>query len=122
MDGVGARAAGSGEQRLDAQVGLDRRRRPDRHGAVGGERVRRAAIGLGVDRDRGETVLPARARDADRDLAAVGDEDGLHAHIRKTPKRVAGMGAPSAAASASPSASRVSRGSRMPSSHRRAVA
>ena len=43
-------------------------------------------------------------------------------HIRYTPTRVRGIGAFTAAASAKPITSRVSSGSTMPSSHRRAVA
>src|SRR4029453_8963702 len=44
-----------------------------------------------------------------------------HRYIRKTPKRGAAIGAFHAADNASASASRVSTGSRMPSSHNRAV-
>ena len=122
MDGVGPRAPRRLDEALDAEIRLARRRGSDADGVVGGAHVRRLAVGVGVDRDGGEPLGAAGAGDADGDLAAVGDQHAPHGHMRKTPQVVRGTGACSAAASARPSASRVSSGSRMPSSHSRAVA
>ena len=122
MDGIGVHLPCGREQRVLVQIRLERGRRADRDRPVRGERVRRAAVGLGIHGHGLEAGLVAGARDADRDLAAVRDEDTLHRHIRKTPKPVAGIGAFSATAIPSASVSRVSSGSRMPSSQSRAVA
>jgi hypothetical protein len=50
----------------------------ERVGLVGLAHVQRVEVGLGVDRDRGETGVLAGPGDADGDLAAVGDEDLAH--------------------------------------------
>ena len=65
------------EHALDRQVGLGRRGRPDPDRLVGEAHVRRVGVGVGVDRDRADVELLERADDADRDLAAVGDQDGV---------------------------------------------
>ncbi len=58
----------------------------DVHRVVGGQRVRGATVGVGVDGDALEAGLAAGPGDADRDLAAVGDEHALHRrHMRNTP-------------------------------------
>jgi hypothetical protein len=72
--------------------------------ALGGVLAQRKAQ-VGIDRHAGEALRDGR----------------VHGYIRKTPKRVGGTGAESATASARPNASRVWAGSRIPSSHRRAV-
>ena len=74
--------------------------------------------------------VAARAEHAQRDLAAVRDQElaerlashlRLDGHMRKMPKRVSGIGACSAAAIPSASTCRVSSGSMIPSSQSRAV-
>ncbi len=122
MDGVGPRVPCRLDEGIHAEIRLPGRRGSDADGVVGGEDVRRLAVRVGVDRHGGEPLGVAGAGDADGDLAAVGDQHAPHGHMRKTPQVVRGTGACSAAASVSPSASRVSSGSRMPSSHSRAVA
>ena len=72
MDRVGA-ALGGGAQVLG---GVEVRRDLDR--LVGGARVQRAAVVGCDDRDRREAERARGAKDAKRDLAAVGDEE-LHA-------------------------------------------
>ena len=61
----------------------------------------RVAVGLAVDGDRGDAELPQRAHDADRDLAAVGDQDLVeHRHgVPPLHSPVGGHGAPSPTAS-----------------------
>jgi hypothetical protein len=90
VDGVGAALGAGGEDLVDAQVALARRRRPDGHRVVGGEHVSRGTIGVAVHRDRLQAALAAGAHDPDRDLAAVGHEhtpegtNGDGWHIRGT--------------------------------------
>ena len=59
------------------QVAARRRRGADAHRLVGEAHVQRARVGLGVDGDRRDAELAARADDAQRDFAAVRDEDLL---------------------------------------------
>ena len=77
MDGLGAGLLRGVEDAVDAQVALARWRGADRHRFVGVQHVQRGAVGLGVDGDRRIAELAAGADDADRDLAAIGNED-LH--------------------------------------------
>jgi len=53
-------------------------RRPARvNGVVGGRDVRRGRIGIREHGDRRDIELAARADDAERDFAAIGDEKTL---------------------------------------------
>ncbi len=75
-----------GHDRLDVEVALPRRRRPDAHGDVGLGDVARTGVGVAVDRDRADAHGAQRADDSHGDLAPVGDKDtGKHRHILKTP-------------------------------------
>src|SRR5579864_5388398 len=56
------------------EVRARRLRRPDAIRFVRHADVKRIAVGLGEDRDRLHAELFARADDAQRDLAAVGDQ------------------------------------------------
>ncbi|GAA4115104.1 hypothetical protein GCM10022215_13700 [Nocardioides fonticola] len=79
---VGARGHGGRDDGLDVEVALHA------HGGVGLPHVRGAGVEVGVDRDGADAHRGGGAHDADRDLAAVGDEEGLHLgshHMRKTP-------------------------------------
>src|SRR5262249_23739232 len=96
---------------------------------VGERGMHGVAVGVGIDRDRREPHALCRADDPTGDLAAVGDQKLLeapgerHHYILKMPNRVgSGGGALRPAGSASASTVRVSAGSMMPSSQRRAVA
>ena len=77
VHGLGAGLAAHLEDALDVEVALGRRRAAQQVGLVGARDVQRVAIELGVDRHRGDAHLAQRADDADRDLAAVGDQDLL---------------------------------------------
>ena len=79
MHGVGAGPARRGDDLLDVQVAAGRLVRLQRDRLVGVADVGRQAITVGVDRNRRQPHLAAPAHDADRDLAAVGDEH-LHRH------------------------------------------
>ena len=75
MDGLSAGDLAGGDDRGDVQIALRRRRRADADAFVGKTNVHGLGVGLGVDGDRGDAHLLARAVNAQRDLAAVGDED-----------------------------------------------
>ncbi len=77
VDGVGAGDLGRGDDGRDVEVALRRRRRPDADGLVGEADGECVAVGRGVHRDGLDPHLAAGADDAERDLAAVGDEDFL---------------------------------------------
>ena len=57
------------------QIALRRARGTDAVGFVGKHGVQAAAVGFGINRDRGDAHLLAGADDAHRDLAAVRDQD-----------------------------------------------
>jgi len=76
VDAGRAGAPGDVEDRVDAQVALGGRRRPDPVRLVGHAHEQRVRVGVGVDRDRAHAEPPRRADDANGDLAAIGDEHG----------------------------------------------
>src|SRR3569623_643239 len=72
------RVAAGGDRQIDDAVGIEitgHRVGADIIGFVGLFEMQAVAVGVGVDRDRGDAHLGAGAHDAHRDLAAVGDED-----------------------------------------------
>ena len=75
------------EDLLDVQVVLGRRAVAEVVGLAGARDVRRVAVELGVDGDARDAQLLQRAHDADRDLAAVGDQDLLEHRARKLSRR-----------------------------------
>ena len=77
MDGVGARDFGGADDRRHVEIAVEAPRRPDADVLVGEPHVQRVLVGLRVDRHRLDAQLAARADDAKRDLAAVGDQDFL---------------------------------------------
>src|SRR5262245_43689333 len=78
------RFAGSGTSRFDdgrhRQVALGRRWRTDADRPIGGGNVRGVSIGVGIDRDALDPGLAARLCDADRNLAAIGDQHTTERH------------------------------------------
>jgi hypothetical protein len=74
MDRLGSGFLRRIDDAIDAQVALSRWRGADRHGLIGVQDVKRGAIGLGVNRDRGIAELTASANDTHRDLAAIRNE------------------------------------------------
>ena len=77
MDRVGLRHLRSGDDRRHVQVAASGLRRADADGLVGEGDMLLLAVGGGIDRDGLDAQLAAAAQDAQRDLAAVGDEDFL---------------------------------------------
>ncbi|KJL42383.1 hypothetical protein RR49_00277 [Microbacterium ginsengisoli] len=126
VHGLRARDLRGRDQRVDAQVAARGGGLADAHRLVGLAHVRRAGVRVAVDGDRPDAEAPQRADHPAGDLAAVRDQHGVEeghvAHIRKSPKAGAGSGVREATSRASPSRSRVSSGSTMPSSQSRAVA
>ena len=58
------------------EVALARRRGADRIRRIRGADVQRVAVDIAVDRSRADAEVVARADDAERDLATIGDEYG----------------------------------------------
>src|SRR3546814_7476401 len=64
-----------------AEIALLRFRRADADGAVGLEPVQRAGISLRIDRYGAIAERLRRADHSAGDLAAIGDQDGVEAHV-----------------------------------------
>ena len=75
MDRLGVGDFGGADDRRDVEVARRRRRRADADRLVGEPHVLRLGVGLGMDDHRLDAQLAAGALDAQRDLAAVGDQD-----------------------------------------------
>ena len=83
MNRFGAGPRGGLEQPLLVEVALGRGSRPDQVRLVCGSDMQRATVGLRIDGDGSDSELAQRAEDANRDLAAVGDENFReHGHAR----------------------------------------
>jgi hypothetical protein len=74
VDGVGVDDLGGRDDVGDVEVGFGGRRRADAHRFVGEADVHRVGVGGRMDRDRLDAHFVAGAVDAQRDLAAVGDQ------------------------------------------------
>ena len=77
MHGVGAGDLAGGEQRRDVEVAVARRRRADADALVGEAHMHGVGVGGRMHGDRRDAELLAGAQDAQRDLAAIGDQDFL---------------------------------------------
>ena len=89
MDSTGALQVGGPQYGLDRQVGLGGGRRADPHGAIGGGHVGRLPVRVGVHGHGAKPEPARRAKDPQRDLTPVGDEQRVEGHrpgyIRNTP-------------------------------------
>ncbi len=79
MDRFGAGRSGGGDDRLDVEVGGDRRRRGNLDGLVGLAHGKAFGVRCVVDDDARYTECAQRADDPHRDLTPVGDQELLHA-------------------------------------------
>src|SRR5271157_1645023 len=128
MHRLGTAVAHGFEDRIDVQITFPGRRRPDRPRLLREVDMHRAAVGLRVNRDRGDPEPPCGADHPTGDFSPIGDQDlAEQAHVRNTPKRVGSpenpeTGAVRLAESANAKVSLVSTASIMPSSPRRALA
>ena len=77
VDRVGLGDLGGRDDVRDVEVAVGGRRRPDADRLVGEPDVHRVGVGGRMDRDRPDPHVVRRAVDAQRDLAAVGDQDLL---------------------------------------------
>ena len=75
MNRVGAGDLGGADDRRHAQVAVEAARRTDADVLVGKPHVQRVLVGLRIDGDGLDAELAAGADDAQRDLAAVGDQN-----------------------------------------------
>src|SRR5262245_60534125 len=75
MNRIGVRAPGGVDDLVDAEVALGRGGGADGVCLVSGAYVEARAIDVAVDGDRGDAHLVEGARDSDRYLSAVGDQD-----------------------------------------------
>jgi hypothetical protein len=75
MDRVGAGDLAGRDDRRDVEIAVARRRRADADALVGEPHMHRVGVGGRMHRDRLDAQLLAGAQDAQRDLAAVGDQD-----------------------------------------------
>jgi hypothetical protein len=75
MHGLGAGAAAGLDDPLDDEIRVGGGARADRHGLVGHLDMQRVAVGVGIDRHRGDAHAARRLDDPAGDLAAVGDQD-----------------------------------------------
>ena len=75
MDRVGAGDLGRADDGRHVQIAVEAPRRADADVLVGEADVQRVLVGLRVDRHGLDAELAARADDAQRDLAAVRDQN-----------------------------------------------
>ena len=77
MHGLGAARLAGGDDLVDDQIALRRRRRADRHRVVGHLDMQRVAVGFGIDRDGCDAHPAGGLDDPAGDLAAIGNQDSL---------------------------------------------
>ena len=82
MDRLRSGVQGDLDDPVDPQVALSRCRRPDPDRGVGKTDVLGCRVGVAIDRDRLHPQLAARPDDADRDLAAVCNQDSTERRTR----------------------------------------
>ncbi len=75
MDRLRAGLLGGGDNLVNDQVRLRRRRRPDGDGFIGHVDGEAVAVGLGIDDDGFDPHAGGRADNAHRHLAPIGDQD-----------------------------------------------
>ena len=87
MHRIGAGDLHGGEQGRHVEIAVARRRRPDADALVGKAHMHRVGVGGGVHRHGGDAQLLAGAQYAQRDLAAVGDQDFVEHFQNRSPAR-----------------------------------
>ena len=75
MNGIGAARLRGGDDAIDVEVALRWRIAADADGFAGHAYVPRAAIALGIDGNRRNLQIAARANHPHGDLAAIRDQD-----------------------------------------------
>ena len=75
MDGVDVGDFGGGDDGGDVEIAVGGPRRADADGLVGKADVERVAVGLAVDGDGADAEFAAGVQDAQRDFAAIGNQN-----------------------------------------------
>jgi len=88
MDGVRPRLLRGGDHVVDDEIALPGRGRAHPDGLVAAAHVQSGPVGVAIDGDGRDAHLLAGAGDADRDLAAVGDQDLAELHEDASDDRV----------------------------------
>ena len=78
---IGMGNFGCSDDRGDVEIAVGRRRRTDADSVIGQPHVHRIGIGGGVHRDRLDPHLMRSAVDAQRDFAAIGDQNARNSHL-----------------------------------------
>ena len=86
MHGVGAGDLAGGEDIGDVEIAVLGGGRADAHALVGKAHMHGVGVGGGMHRHRRDAELLAGAQDAQRDLAAVGDEDFIEHFVPFMPR------------------------------------
>ena len=86
MNGVSAGDLAGRDNRGDVEIAVARRRRPDAYALVGELDVHRVLVGGRIDGDGRDAELLGRAHDAERNFAAVGDQNFIE-HRGELPDR-----------------------------------
>ena len=73
MNRVNVGDFGGADHLRNIEIAFGTARRADANGFVGKANVERVAVGFGINGDRGNTKLFARADDPERDFSAVGN-------------------------------------------------
>ena len=87
MHRIGAGDGGRREDGGDIEVAVARRRRADAHALIGQAHMHRRGVGGGMHGDGADAHLLAGAVDAQRDLAAIGDQYLAEHQPRPAPDR-----------------------------------
>ena len=82
VDAVCSNFMRQGDQCRDVHVRLGSAIAGQAVGLVGNERVQRAGVSVGIDRDGSDAQVARRAGDADRDLPTVGNEHRFQGCLR----------------------------------------
>ena len=77
MDGIRAAAPGYLQNQVGAKIGFMGGRRPQSERFIGVGNMQAGPVGIGVDRDRGNSQFSAGANNPQCDLTAIGDQDFL---------------------------------------------
>ncbi len=77
VDGLGAGLLAGGDDLFDREIGLRRRRRPDRDRLVGHFDVQGVLVGVRIDRNGPNAQTPRGLDDSAGDFTAIGDQDFL---------------------------------------------
>ena len=87
MDGVGAGDLAGGDDLVDVEIGVARRRRADADAFVGEPDMHGVGVGGRMHHHRLDAELLGGAQHAKGDLAAVGDQDFLEHSVLRRPIR-----------------------------------